>query len=114
MAVALNPGAKYAYLRIHTSEASAVSTGSTASTQKSSLDELSFRKSIQDALTQMFGTTVAGTYLDILSFRSIASGESSASSRVTPLASGQDNIHRDALNTPEIILSDAVIRVASS
>lgn len=70
MAETLSAAAKYTYLRVHISENTAAPTaaGGTSQTtrENGSIDELSFRKSIQDALTQTFGTIHAGTYIDIL------------------------------------------------
>ncbi|KAL5478999.1 hypothetical protein ACEPAI_2287 [Sanghuangporus weigelae] len=57
----------YTYLRVHAE--TTVETGSGGEHRRIG-DELTFRKTIQDALARAFGVSGAGTYIDVLRFRS--------------------------------------------
>lgn len=113
MSETLSPAARYTYLRIHISEITAAPTaagGTRQTTRKNgSIDELSFRKSIQDALTQTFGTTHAGTYADILHIElGLTRVDAEHADSNMSAAAERDASVRGNLET------HAVIRVASS
>ncbi|KAL5525261.1 hypothetical protein ACEPAF_9131 [Sanghuangporus sanghuang] len=57
----------YTYLRVHAE--TTVETESGGDHRRIG-DELTFRKTIQDALARAFGVSGAGTYVDVLRFRS--------------------------------------------
>ena len=101
--------------------------------------ELTFRKVIQDALAQSFGLSGAGTYVDVLRFRSrsrpciidnnhtnlsttiasisssvgVAGGESDRCTRAkAPLTAGTGTAEEINRETAAVTVEDAVIRVA--
>lgn len=113
MAETLSAATRYTYLRIHISEITAAPTaagGTSQTTRKNgSIDELSFRKSIQDALTQTFGTTHAGTYVDILNIElEPTNADAERADSNTSAVAERDASIRGNVET------HAVIRVASS